>query len=590
MKKLDADNIKKIIFNPQKLILSDNDDIHSFEPQEMVSWYHIPQLAATGIRSVVSTLFGSFADKREIMGTLASNKDENFDYSNQDEIWVDYMSDLGDGFDSTYTMAHLISRDSIEIDNNILARAKILILGGDQVYPTATREEYKNRFKGPYQMAFPFDAISDHPHLYAVPGNHDWYDGLTNFLKIFCQQRFIGNWLTRQTRSYFAIQLPHDWWIWSIDIQLEADIDQLQLEYFESIKEKMNKGSKVIICTAEPSWVFFANGTNSGYKSLQYFENRFLNDPAKPFEYALTLTGDLHHYSRYECVDKNQKVQKITSGGGGAFLHPTHNLPNKIKNIRESDIELKKTYPAKEGSRRLLFKNFLFIWNNKTFSIYIGAIFLLIAWIIQSKSYGTLNTTFIDYISDIEWGNFTQFFTEIGRLYINNLILFAFNILLVIFMYHIANIPTNLKYKPYVYGIFSALHGFVQIVVFYFVLWFVSHLHSGLPKPIDKLILQLLILIVGGITVSTIFGIHLILSNLFLGNHDNESFSSLKYEGYKNFLRMNITKNSITIYPIGINKICDWKVDVNKMSASTNDKLEPMLIEPPIKIDFNKHD
>jgi hypothetical protein len=157
-------------------------------------------------------------------------------------------------------------------------------------------------------------------------------------------------------------------------------------------------------------------------------------------------------------------------------------------------------------------------------------------------------------------------------------------------MYHIANIPTNLKYKPYVYGIFSALHGFVQIVVFYFVLWFVSHLHSGLPKPIDKLILQLLILVVGGITVSTIFGIHLILSNLFLGNHDNESFSSLKYEGYKNFLRMNITKNSITIYPIGINKICDWKVDINKMSASTNDKLDPMLIEPPIKIDFNKHD
>lgn len=586
MQKLNSEKIKSLISNPKKIIFSDRSDIQSFEPQTMVSWYHIPQLAATGIRSIVSALFGSFADKREIMSTLASTKNENFDYSAKEDIWVDYMSDLGDGFDSTYTMAHLISRDSITVGDSVLPRGEILILGGDQVYPTATREEYKNRFKGPYQMAFPYDANSTQPHLFAVPGNHDWYDGLTNFLKVFCQQRMIGNWKTVQTRSYFAIQLPHDWWIWAIDIQLEADIDLMQLEYFETIKAKMAAGAKVIICTAEPSWVFFANGTDAGYKSLRYFENRFLCDPAQPFEYVLSLTGDLHHYSRYECSASEVKTQKITSGGGGAFLHPTHNLPSSIKNIREGDLTLKKTFPSKEESKSILYRNFLFPWYNKSFSIYIGALFLLIAWIIQSKTYGIEQSTFIAYIGKISLGDFNAFFLELGRLYSNNLILFAFNILLLIFLYSIGNIPTNLKFQPAVYKTVSALHGIIQIFVFYLVLWLLSHLHFNLPQQIDFLLLQILILGVGGLAVSTIFGIHLILTNSLLGNHDNESFSSLHYEGFKNFLRMHITENSISIYPIGLKNSCDWSPDVTKMTASTKDILAPILIEKPIVIDY----
>ncbi len=587
MQRINSEKIKNILMNPKKMVFMDKNDIQSFEPQEMVSWYHIPQLAATGIRSIVSSLFGSFADKREIMSTLVSDKNEVFDYSNQEDIWVDYMSDLGDGFDSTYTMAHLLAQEQIEVDKHVLPRASILILGGDQVYPTATREEYKNRFKGPYQMAFPFNPTVDHPHLFAVPGNHDWYDGLTNFLKVFCQQRFIGQWKTVQTRSYFALQLPHNWWIWAIDIQLEADIDQMQLEYFERIKNKMEVGSKVILCTAEPSWVYFANGTNAGYKSLRYFENRFLQDEFKPFEYVATLTGDLHHYSRYTATNKEIKTQKITSGGGGAFLHPTHNLPDQIKDLREGDIELQQTFPSKKESKALLFKNFLFPWYNKTFSVYMGAAFLLIAWIIQSKAYGiNQSKTFIDYMAAVPFFHFKSFFYELGQLYINNLILLGFNILLILFLFNIANIPTNLKYQPSIYKIGSAMHGAIQIFVFYLVLWAVSHVHWVLPKPFDKIMLQVEILFAGGFAVSTIFGIHLVLTNLILGNHDNEAFSSLRYEGFKNILRMHIQKDSITIYPIGVRQVCDWTTDVASMTATTKDTLKTTLIEAPILIEY----
>ncbi|MBD0259532.1 MAG: hypothetical protein ICV83_27750 [Cytophagales bacterium] len=47
--------------------------------------------------------------------------------------------------------------------------------------------------------------------LFAIPGNHDWYDGLASFVKQFCQGRWVGGWRTTQTRSYFALALPHNW-------------------------------------------------------------------------------------------------------------------------------------------------------------------------------------------------------------------------------------------------------------------------------------------------------------------------------------------------------------------------------------------
>ena len=39
------------------------------------------------------------------------------------------------------------------------------------------------------------------------------------------------------------------------------------------------------------------------------------------------LSGDTHHYSRYSATDGKQF---ITLGGGGAFLHPTHQLDDKV--------------------------------------------------------------------------------------------------------------------------------------------------------------------------------------------------------------------------------------------------------------------
>src|SRR5690606_25965382 len=102
-------------------------------------------------------------------------------------------------------------------------------------------------------------------------------------------------------------------------------IDKPQLDYFCSIaKEKMQPGDKVILCTAEPAWVYKQLYENDkSYDRLQFFiETYITKDKAacigKTFRLALVLTGDLHHYAHY-CTDESQENGShhfIGAGGG----------------------------------------------------------------------------------------------------------------------------------------------------------------------------------------------------------------------------------------------------------------------------------
>jgi hypothetical protein len=67
----------------------------------------------------------------------------------------------------------------------------------------------------------------------AIPGNHDWYDGLVLFLAFFCKEKpwHLGEWRSYQRRSYFAIRITESWWLWATDIQLADDMDQPQAEF-----------------------------------------------------------------------------------------------------------------------------------------------------------------------------------------------------------------------------------------------------------------------------------------------------------------------------------------------------------------------
>ncbi|MFB9237039.1 metallophosphoesterase family protein [Plantactinospora siamensis] len=322
----------------------------SLDPQELgytrrarVPWLAPLLLVITGLRTLLALLFGAYLDKRELQGSLPHRIHRQT--APDGGFWFDYVADLGDGFDATYTIAYLLSRPELAVagvDGGPLPRGRALIMGGDQVYPTASAAAYEDRCKGPYESALPQPAPgAEMPQLFAIPGNHDWYDGLTAFLRLFVRSRDdnIGGWCTPQTRSYFAIELPGDWWLLALDGQTGSYLDDPQLTYFEQVSRHLGPDSKVILATPEPSWVKAVDHPEA-YDSIDYFLRKMIEPTGA--RVPLMLSGDLHHYARYARPDR----QLITCGGGGAYLYPTHHLPPRIE-VPPPDTRSRKSSPSR---------------------------------------------------------------------------------------------------------------------------------------------------------------------------------------------------------------------------------------------------
>ncbi|MBI4627625.1 MAG: metallophosphoesterase, partial [Candidatus Rokubacteria bacterium] len=196
--------------------------------RSMVRWYSPRLLLATGVQVLVSAALGNRIDYRLMEADGGDQPSFKYDRDRDgrwvDELWLDYLADTGDGWNSTYAVASLVGRHELEVDGRSLPRGQILILGGDEVYPYPSQRSYRERLVGPFRTALP-RTEAPHPHLFAIPGNHDWYDNLVSFSRRFGQERWIGGWQTLQRRSYFALKLPHRWWLWAVDVQLESDID-----------------------------------------------------------------------------------------------------------------------------------------------------------------------------------------------------------------------------------------------------------------------------------------------------------------------------------------------------------------------------
>jgi hypothetical protein len=598
----------------------------------MTGWFDPALLIRTGIRAAVSTVFGKYADRREAIAAAnaiaPAPADKELDYSgHKGDFWLDYLADTGDGWNPTYAMARLVSADSVKVDGEELPRGRVLVLGGDQVYPSASRTDYAERFRAPFDEAWKpggkplwVEDSEEAPHLYALPGDHDWHDGLNAFFGLFCRRRTtmpgalglprkgatVAGRGTRQTRSYFALKLPHGWWLWGTDSQMEGYIDQPQIDYFSHVAANwMDPGSKLILCVAEPVWENAVSGTlDDRYRSFNYLERLagIARMPAQrpdrqdawpePGQFMghqlkLVLTGDSHHYSRFEEKGATGR-HYITCGGGGAFTSATHqigerDLPSeypppgiaggKGKYPRTFQIadKGKAIYPPAPASRRLAWRNLAFPFLNRQFTLLLAGIYLALNWILAFNASATGRGDFATLLRQGDFGDALGTYAGLALLSPPAPILLA---ILLIAAVALADVrERNKKWLKILLGVGHALAHFAAVAVAsVLVVRLIGRWWDG---GWGSAAVLLAAAATSGLASAFVAGLYFIFAMNVLKRQTGYGFSALKIQGYKSFLRLRLSeKGDLTVHVVGLERV---PKDDGKTLA--NPPLAPHLIE-----------
>ncbi|HEY9517296.1 MAG TPA: metallophosphoesterase [Gemmatimonadaceae bacterium] len=552
---------------------------------KMVGWYDPAQLARTGARVLVSTLFTSYDDRRAADKLTAGDEaalptDYSLDEAGapRDALWIDYVADLGDGWHSTYQVAYALSRRSLALRDPSGAvcdtrRGDVLIFGGDQVYPTASRQTYQDRLVRPYEAALR-DSEAPHPHIYAVPGNHDWYDNLVAFRSLFCTGRWFAGWRTRQRTSYFALKLPHGWWLVGTDVQLDSDIDAAQLAYFRDVAARMAPDDQIILCVAEPHWIYARaygkSDDNCNESNLAFLEQRVFNR-----KIAVYLAGDLHHYRRHA---NEEGAQKITCGGGGAFLHPTH---GPDVDVLHGGYTVRSAFPTPRESRRLCWRNLLFQFINPKFGVITAILYTLLAWSVNVN---------VSIYGMPQYGDVAQ--VSLAAILQNQSAVMWMAILCGGFVLFTEAHSRSFRW------IAGTLHALTHLSAVFCLGWWATFFtvqSLGLPfGSIRQLLLAgTLIFGLGWLVGSLVMGLYFIIALNGFGRHTNEAFSSLRSPDWKSFLRMRVDATGVTIYPVGIRRVWKaWRINPggpespewipDYQAPRRQHGIEPALIESPI--------
>ncbi len=377
-----------------------------------VAWLLGPQLLASMKRIALYAAFGEKLDPRDWMSPELINLDHPGGSAHRaagDPFWFDFMADTGDGQMATYNIAalclnNLFVRSSATIGDRVfftpnqpgadkagqcLPRGEFLFVGGDTSYHIADYPTLAERFQAPFQWAWAeCDTTDDPPRpMFAIPGNHDWYDSLDGFNRQFRQeldvdaevpgpQLAIPGFERRQSASYVALRLPFDWLFLGIDAQ-GGQVDFRQQHFFHEVVSTANRngqGNKLIVAVPEPPTVFGKASTRDAPIGT-VFRRAGLATPSldggqlDEEQVRLDLAGDVHHYARYwgppagrsaDCPDTHPPLTpdkpapsasnyaSVVSGAGGAFHHPTQTRAADDK----SRVEEQVLFPSPGASAR----------------------------------------------------------------------------------------------------------------------------------------------------------------------------------------------------------------------------------------------
>ncbi|AZP15573.1 metallophosphoesterase [Streptomyces aquilus] len=246
------------------------------------------------------------------------------------------------------------------------------VLASDVIYPVGSADDYGTKFFRPYQ--------DYRAPIYAIPGNHDWYEDLGGFMRVFCDDAtpltpepaprpLTRAWLrsllwhrpshsdgqrldeVRRLRSAPDQQAVQPGPYWAIDagplriIGIDTGLlGTLDAEQGAWLREVSQGPRPKILVTGSPLYV---DGEHhpcpiDGGGTV----DDLVRDPAH--HYVAAIGGDIHNYQRYPVDVDGRTIQYVVSGGGGAFMHATHTIPRvDIAGVTEDTF---RCYPLRGDS------------------------------------------------------------------------------------------------------------------------------------------------------------------------------------------------------------------------------------------------
>jgi hypothetical protein len=356
----------------------------------------------------------------------------------------------------------------------------------------------------------------------------------------------------------------------AVDTQFSAYIDDPQMHYFLAVKEQLRAGDRVILCVPSPGWVQ-ATEDPEAYDTIDYFVRTVLSGPGVSLK--LLLSGDMHHYAHYVGPDRHL----ITCGGGGAYLYPTHVLPERLTVPPHSSIvrkaspgeeyTLADTFPTKSKSRRYASGVFARLpWRNRGF---VGLLGLLHVFYMLA----VLNL--IQHLRGTELRLATIPVGIMGVIFVLATLYFA--------------IPPTAGRRRGWHVLFGVVHGAAHLgvgVAGAFV-WDVLPF-TRWPWPVSLLAALILYGFVAGVVATEVVCLYLLIAATARVNV-NELFAGQGIDDAKCFLRIRVTTEGLDIYPVAIPKVCrKWSVDpdapAHRPWIKPDTPLEYELAGPVIRI------
>jgi hypothetical protein len=324
------------------------------------SWLS-PRILLESLNDVVAKRFDDIVPARR-QRWMAQQRAAGMEPTDLEKRWdgdpeVMILGDPGEADQSQYAVVKPML--------SVSADSGFMVVLSDVIYPAGDINDYVDGFFRP--------NADYHKPIFAVPGNHDWYDALTGFMFHFCgaeplptasyrtagltfgQRIAASMWressapnratLLRHRREEWPVQ-PAPYFVIDtdslvyvlIDTGITGSIDREQAEWLIDVSRRLKKNK--VLLTGKPIYVdgcykpcpiVWDDPGQEREESVPYATvDDIVRDP--DHRYIAVLGGDTHNYQCTEVTVKvggrERPIWHVVSGGSGAFLSATHAIPN----------------------------------------------------------------------------------------------------------------------------------------------------------------------------------------------------------------------------------------------------------------------